>query len=369
MKKSRLLGAVCTCLLTASMSTMANAGTVGISGKYSSGPNFGDPGWSSALGSGQAQIYDTEGTEVGRPIPTSGWNFDFDTGTAELIFGDDIFSDVYFHNITFTDNNDGTYSGSMLWDWGPHINQPFDILWEITNNGNNTISIVTIDGNGDGIPGIPIPPDSSAFPGFSWALDNASLTAVPILPSVDIEKLTNGIQADEANDPDVPNIAQGMTVTWTYEITNTGDIALGEAEIIVTDNQPGVLPVFNTGSDTGGDMILSPGEIWTYTASAQALDLKVPPAGVTIVQGCNNNRNTYQNIGRAEITSTGYFDEDFSHYCNPTNASSGLEPHRNVTCDEKPAVIQYPAMPITSVRQVVAGNNRNHGLLYRHHSH
>ena len=37
---------------------------------------------------------------------------------------------------------------------------------------------------------------------------------------IDIEKLTNGVDAD---DPiDAPNIAPGDVVTWTYTVTNTG---------------------------------------------------------------------------------------------------------------------------------------------------
>ena len=142
--------------------------------------------------------------------------------------------------------------------------------------------------------------------------------------SIDIEKLTNGNQADEANDPDVPHIAQGMTVNWAYKVTNTGTSAVSEAEIFVTDSQPGIEPILDTGSDVDGDMILSPSETWTYTATAQALDLENPPKGITVVQGCGDNRNTYQNIGRVTITGSGASDEDLSHYCNPVSAGSGL---------------------------------------------
>jgi len=72
--------------------------------------------------------------------------------------------------------------------------------------------------------------------------------------------------------------------------------------------------VLDVASDDG-DLILSPGETWTYTASAQALDLAIPPAGVTVVPGCNDGRNTYENTGRVDVAGT-IFDEDTSHYCN-----------------------------------------------------
>jgi hypothetical protein len=134
-------------------------------------------------------------------------------------------------------------------------------------------------------------------------------------PAVDIEKRTNGKQADGSNAPGVPRLVPGETVTWSYRVTNTGGMAFSEAEVSVTDSQPGIMPLLTAWSDDG-DMILSPGETWTYIASAQALDLAIPPAGVTVVPGCNDGRNTYQNIGRVDIAGLAVFDEDPSHYCN-----------------------------------------------------
>ena len=114
----------------------------------------------------------------------------------------------------------------------------------------------------------------------------------------------------------MPRIAYGNTVIWTYEVTNTGGSAISESEIVVTDSQPGVVPILDTGSDDG-DMLLSWGETWIYTATAQALNLDTPPGEITVVQGCNTNRNTYQNTGRIEVIGAAVFDEDVSHYCNP----------------------------------------------------
>lgn len=95
---------------------------------------------------------------------------------------------------------------------------------------------------------------------------------IPIPPAIDIEKLTNGNRADGANDSDVPRIAPGDTVTWTYQIRNDDQTAYSETEIIVTDSDPRVTPVLDpTGDD--GDLLLSPGETWIYRASAQAQDL------------------------------------------------------------------------------------------------
>jgi hypothetical protein len=149
------------------------------------------------------------------------------------------------------------------------------------------------------------------------AMDSIGYSVVPIRAAgIEIENLTNGSQADGASDSDVPRVAQGETIAWTYLVTNTGEIDVSEAEIIVIDSQPGITPVLDVASDIDTDLLLSPGETWTYTASAQALDLENPPAEVSVVPGCNDGRNTYQNTGRVEIIGGDVSDEDLSHYCN-----------------------------------------------------
>jgi hypothetical protein len=158
--------------------------------------------------------------------------------------------------------------------------------------------------------------------GFSSLDGHATLTLelkeIPPVsnPAAEIRNLTNGSTADAPNDADVPRIAYGDVVTWTYEVENTGDVAFAAGEVQVSDDQLGVTPVLDVNSDNG-DMILSPGEVWRYAAVGQALDLDNPPADVTIVSGCNNDRNTYQNVGRLTIAGTDIFSENMSHYCNP----------------------------------------------------
>ena len=80
---------------------------------------------------------------------------------------------------------------------------------------------------------------------------------------VDIEKFTNGEDADEPTGPEIP---VGDPVTWTYEVTNPGDFPV--ADVVVTDDQ-GVTPVFQ-GGDTNGDDLLDPGETWLYEATGTA---------------------------------------------------------------------------------------------------
>ncbi|RLE15594.1 MAG: hypothetical protein DRJ50_15855, partial [Actinobacteria bacterium] len=80
-----------------------------------------------------------------------------------------------------------------------------------------------------------------------------------VKPSIDIEKSTNGEQADTAPGPFVP---VGNTVTWTYVVTNTGNTALDP--VVVTDNQ---LP---PGSITCPQTSLAVGDAMTCTASGLA---------------------------------------------------------------------------------------------------
>ncbi len=77
-------------------------------------------------------------------------------------------------------------------------------------------------------------------------------------PAVDIEKATNGDDADSAPGP---TVAVGSTVNWTYVVTNTGDVDL--TNVVVTDDQ-GV--AVSCPQDT-----LAVGESMTCTASGPAV--------------------------------------------------------------------------------------------------
>jgi len=84
-----------------------------------------------------------------------------------------------------------------------------------------------------------------------------------IVSGIDIEKATNGEDADTPTGPEIP---VGGTVTWTYVVRSAGD--LWASNIVVTDDQ-GVVPTF-VGGDSNGDGRLDPGETWTYEATGTA---------------------------------------------------------------------------------------------------
>ena len=85
-----------------------------------------------------------------------------------------------------------------------------------------------------------------------------------------IEKLTNGVDADTAEEAAIVGV--GGPITWTYAVTNNTGTPFAEADISVTDDQ-GLAPILDASTDTGSDSVLSPGETWTYSATGTGQDL------------------------------------------------------------------------------------------------
>ncbi|MEM9367697.1 MAG: hypothetical protein AAGD07_17030, partial [Planctomycetota bacterium] len=79
-------------------------------------------------------------------------------------------------------------------------------------------------------------------------------------PSIDIEKSTNGFDADT---PTGPNLIVGQTATFEYVVTNTGDVPLQSVSVV--DDQ-GIVVSF-VGGDVNNDSLLDLDEVWTFTAS------------------------------------------------------------------------------------------------------
>jgi hypothetical protein len=109
-------------------------------------------------------------------------------------------------------------------------------------------------------------------------------------PGIDIEKTTNGPtnsnptapdydNEDAPNGPGVPALAPGSTVTWTYKVTNTGNVAFARSEVVVVDDAGTPGTTADDMSTTNGqvtflgvqsgdaDNILEPGEVWLYKAT------------------------------------------------------------------------------------------------------
>ncbi len=79
--------------------------------------------------------------------------------------------------------------------------------------------------------------------------------------SVQVKKLVNG---QDANEPPGPSIPVGDNITWTYQVTNTGNIPI--IHVALTDDQ-GLTPRPVGDAGTGN---LDPGATWTYEAQSTA---------------------------------------------------------------------------------------------------
>ncbi|MDH3588000.1 MAG: hypothetical protein OEQ74_01220, partial [Gammaproteobacteria bacterium] len=145
----------------------------------------------------------------------------------------------------------------------------------------------------------------------------------PPMPMIDVEKLTNGVQADDPNAGDAPQIEPGDPVEWTYLVENTGNVTLENVD--VTDDQGVAVSCPQT--------TLDPGETMECTASGVAEDLL--DTGFTTVPGkCGSFPETplYENMGLATgETEPGDFvqDVDASHYCNPQTPDIDIEKATN----------------------------------------
>ncbi len=134
-------------------------------------------------------------------------------------------------------------------------------------------------------------------------------------PGIDIEKFTNGVNADTVLE--APEIAPGATVTWTYHVTNTGNLAFTAAEVVIVDDAgtpANTADDFSTtsgdivlvpSSDVGNDGILSPGEVWVFTASSTALTLSSGPVGPADYFYFSGNSYTDGTDGNIRTSSAG----------------------------------------------------------------
>jgi|GEM_PF-4280128 len=198
---------------------------------------------------------------------------------------------------------------------GPIVPVDSNVTWTytVTNIGNVPLSNIVVS---DNVEGTIICPQNSLVPGESMVCtldgtaiagqyeNNATVTAVsPVgtqvsegdpshylaeTPSVDIEKSTNNLDADQAGEG--PTLIVGETVTWKYIVTNTGDVSLA---IDVVDDQIGVI-------EECSNIILEPGES------------KICQVEGIVTEGEYENTATVTGTSRlSERTAT---DSDMSHY-------------------------------------------------------
>jgi hypothetical protein len=166
-----------------------------------------------------------------------------------------------------------------------------DVEWtyEVTNTGNATLNnLVVTDDQGVEVtcPATSIPPgelvictapiaaaDIGQYSNTGEAAATSQVGNVSdddpshyfgFVSEIHVEKYVNGDDADTA--PGLA-LAAGDPITWTYQVTNPGNIVI--RDVVLVDDQR-LVPVFVSGDgDVVGD--LEPGETWTYEATSTAV--------------------------------------------------------------------------------------------------
>ncbi|MBZ2199649.1 DUF7507 domain-containing protein [Occultella gossypii] len=242
---------------------------------------------------------------------------------------------------------------------GPVIPVGGAVTWDyvVTNTGN--ASLTDVDVADDRGVGVSCPQDALA-PGASMTCtatgtavagqytNHGSVTAVTELgltvgdsdpsnhfgdePGIYLQKLTNGVDANEAPGPYIP---VGEEVTWTYVVHNTGNSAL--TDIAVTDDQGVTVTCPQTGLAAGEEM----------TCSATG----------TSVEG------QYENVGTATATSQQgeLTDSDPSYYFGSVSALELVKFTNGEDANTVPGVLVPIGAPVTWTYQL--GNVGNIAVL------
>jgi len=100
-------------------------------------------------------------------------------------------------------------------------------------------------------------------------------------PAISIVEFVNGQDADS---PTGPHVAVGSTVTFTYVVTNTGNVPL--ASVVVTDDKLGAITSFTGDANSNGLLDLT--ETWTYTKTATAVAGQQTNTGTATAQDANS---------------------------------------------------------------------------------
>ena len=161
-----------------------------------------------------------------------------------------------------------------------------------------------------------------------------------VAPQVDIEKATNG---EDADDPRGPSIPLGGAVEWTYVVTNTGNVAL--TDVTVTDDVEDAESIDCAGS--GGNVVpgpLAPGESFTCVAHGTAIGGQYANLGTVVGTG----PATTDVVG-APVPGVTVTDEDWSHYFGTVEPAVLIAPPTTV-----PPTDENPPPPPPFVRDLLA---------------
>jgi hypothetical protein len=171
------------------------------------------------------------------------------------------------------------------------IGDPIEWTYNVANVGNNALSAIAVTDDLEGdiscdfttlavgeqgvctVDGGPAVLGQYSGVGSVTAVDSAEAPLSDDDPSnyfgylsaINIEKATNGDDADTGTGP---MVHVGDPVTWTFVVTNPGNVPLSDIGLV---DDRGVEPIF-MGGDTNSDLLLDPDETWTYEVSGTAVE-------------------------------------------------------------------------------------------------
>ena len=176
--------------------------------------------------------------------------------------------------------------------------------------------------------------------------DDGASVPVAQNPAINIVKFVNGQDADT---PTGPHVAAGSTVTFTYVVTNTGNVPL--ANVVVTDDKLG--PITSFTGDTNGNGLLDLTETWTYTTTATALAGQQTNVGTVTGQDADTTGTTVTDNNPAN-----YFGDapaiNIVKFVNGQDADSPTGPHVAVG-----STVTFTYV-VTNTGNVPAGQRRRH---------
>jgi uncharacterized repeat protein (TIGR01451 family) len=134
----------------------------------------------------------------------------------------------------------------------------------------------------------------------------------PATPSITLKKLTNGVDTPLPTSGNAPVLSVGSTVTWTYIVTNTGNIPI--STYTVKDDKAGTVCTLTN---------LAPG----IAASCSKTGTVADQSQSTVLGTCNSliNQPMYENTGTVTGTASNGAPVSasyLSHYCNTPNPGS-----------------------------------------------
>ncbi len=114
-------------------------------------------------------------------------------------------------------------------------------------------------------------PDGTTTPGDDFE-DDDTAHHFGTDPAIALTKVTNTVNTDV---DDAPLIMSGGDVTWTYTVTNIGNVPLADVTVVDDNGTPGDLgDDFGTtlvSGDDNGNLLLDLDETWTFEATGTAI--------------------------------------------------------------------------------------------------